>query len=235
MKRRTIYDWLFCCKEIHLINAHVTQTSGYVMFVLWSIYLTCNALFFEEPDRAIHSEHTVSQSSKAEAGGATPDTAATSSENSPLLKSTKIESASSFGGPKDSKSIHPLLRSCGNVPVLVSLVLLVLLKCVLEGVSSSAPTVSRHYFGWNSHSSGIYLAVLASVVLPTNFVVAYISRRFDDRELILVTLCVMFVGILGFLVYGDGDVYSETRFILFGIVVFVACNALEGPTMVSSK
>ena len=200
------------------------------MFVLWAIYLTCNMMYFEEPDRAVHSATTTKASSRSESGGETTDIKTAHSENSPLLNASTNEKGPS-NVPNDVKAMKPLLRSWGNTPVLISLVLLVLLKCVLEGVSSSAPTVSRHYFGWGSHNSGIYLAALASVVLPTNFVVAYVSRRFDDRELILVTLCVMFVGILGFLVYGDN--YSETRYILFGIIVFVACNALEGPTMVS--
>ena len=63
-------------------------------------------------------------------------------------------------------------------------------------------------------------------LLPTNVVLAYISNRFDDRELILGALVMMFVGILGFLLYSeDGDEYSETRFILFGLVPFVSCNA----------
>lgn len=135
------------------------------------------------------------------------------------------------GIEKIVKPAHPLLKSCGNIPVMLSLLLLILLKCVLEGISSSAPTVSLFYFGWGVHASGIYLALLASCVLPTNFVVAYISRKLDDRELILGSLAVMFVGILGFLVYSDGSVYSESRFVLFGLATFVACNALEGPTM----
>lgn len=42
-------------------------------------------------------------------------------------------------------------------------------------------------------------------------------------------LTAMVLGITGFLVYGEH--YSETRFILFGCVSFVASNALEGPTM----
>ena len=58
---------------------------------------------------------------------------------------------------------------------------------------------------------------------------AHFSRRFDDRELIAAMLTTMLFGITGFLVYGEH--YSETRFILFGCVSFVASNALEGPTM----
>ena len=212
----------------------IETAPGYVMFVLWSIYLVCNMLFFEEPERIGHSATNPSSSSKAQpTGGGSQATTIAPSENSPLLNAPN-DGALSFEDAKDVQPVHPLLRSCGNIPVLISLVLLVLLKSVLEGLSSSAPTVSRYYFGWGVHASGIYLASLASFVLPTNFVLAYVSRRFDDRELILGALVMMFVGILGFLVYSeDGDEYSETRFILFGLVTFVSCNALEGPVMVS--
>ena len=58
---------------------------------------------------------------------------------------------------------------------------------------------------------------------------AHFSRRFDDRELIAAMLITMLLGVTGFLVYGEH--YSETRFIMFGCVSFVASNALEGPTM----
>ena len=156
----------------------------------------------------------------------------THTESSPLLNNPS-DGALSISTAQSSRSMkNPLLKSFGNVPVLLSLALLVLLKAVLEGISSSAPTISRYYFDWGVHATGIYLAVLASCVLPTNFGVAYISRRFDDRELILGTLIAMFVGLLGFLVYSeDGRYYSEARFVVFGILTFAACNALEGPTM----
>lgn len=123
----------------------------------------------------------------------------------------------------------PLRWSYCNVPVLISLMLLVLLKSILEGLTSSTPTVGRYYFGWNSHSSGIFLAVMASLVLPVNYLVANVSRRYDDREMIVATLGVMLAGILGFLVYSID--YSETRYVCSSFVIFCSCNAIEAPTM----
>jgi hypothetical protein len=123
-------------------------------------------------------------------------------------------------------------RRCWNTPVLLSLIILVLLKSILEGLTSSTPTVGRYYFGWNSHASGIYLALLASLVLPVNYMVANVSRRYDDREMIVVTLGVMLAGVIGFLVYShDGVSYSETRYICAGFIIFCSCNAIEAPTM----
>jgi hypothetical protein len=199
------------------------------MFFLWSILCICYVVFFEEPERddPIKTKPPTMSTEIQLVKGGSPS-ATTYSEKKPLLS---IGVSNSDG----AKCFQPekLLRSCNNVPVLISLMLLVLLKAVLEGLSSSAPTVSRYYFGWGVHANGIFLAALASFVLPTNFFVAHISRRFDDRELIIATLAVMLFGILGVLNYGEGSGYSEVRFVLFGLVIFVSCNALEGPTMVS--
>jgi len=194
-----------------------TETApGYFMAASWAIYLAFNIFFFEEPDRI---------GSRAKVGSQGIQTAFAPSETNPLLKSQN-----SHDGVKDVQPSCP--RSCGNTPVFISLLLLILLKSIVEGLMSSVPTLSRYYFGWDLHSVGIYLVILSSFVLPTNFFVAYISRRFDDRELILGTLVTIMIGILGFLVYSDdGSEYSEARFILFGIVIYVSCNALEGPVM----
>lgn len=199
------------------------------MFFLWSVLCICYVMFFEEPERANPIETkppSISKEIQLVNGGPLPNES--NAEKKPLLS---LEASNS----KDVKCFESetVLRSCGNVPVLISLMLIVLLKAVLEGLSSSAPTVSRYYFGWGVHANGIFLAVLASCVLPTNIFVAHISRRFDDRELITATLVVMLVGILGVLNYGEGSRYSEARFVLFGLIIFVSCNALEGPTMVS--
>jgi hypothetical protein len=222
------------------------------MFVLWSIYLCCNLMFFEEPDRKIELEKSPAASSShvKSAEGAISVKAKANIDTSPLLN-YPMQVAN--GGPSEAantfskssfiwnvadvfrtRKYQPLnlLRTSVNIPMLITMILIALLKTILEGLSSSAPTISRHYFGWGVHSSGIYLAVQASFVLPTTFFISQISRKHDDRELILGTLLVMLVGILGFLVYGDGG-YSESRFIFFGIVIFSACNALEVPTMVS--
>ena len=235
------------------------KPKGYVMFVLWFAYLCCNLMFFEEPDRN-NSEKTSSvSSSKVQlAKGRLSDATTMPSENIPLLNAASASSSRvqvAKGGPSYAATIprenSPLLTlasvfhvsmSSVNIPVLVTMILLTLLKSVLEALSSSAPTISRHYFGWGVNSSGIYLAAQASFVLPTTFFISQISRKQDDRELILGTLLVMFVGILGFLEYGEGvervdhkGGYSESRFIFFGIVIFSACNALEVPTMVRRR
>ena len=71
---------------------------------------------------------------------------------------------------------------------------------------------------------------MASFVLPVNYLVANVSRRYDDREMIVAILGVMLAGLVGFLVY-SGIAYSETRFICASFIIFCSCNAVEAPTM----
>lgn len=218
----------------------VETVPGWFMAAMWMIYFVLNFFYFEgklssspyapgpqlrcfdtsilllsEPDRS-KPQTEVPASIELEKAG----------EQSPL---TTVAQHNSL--PVIIQNI-PRRWSCCNTPVLLSLLVLVLLKSILEGLTSSTPTVGRYYFGWNSHASGIYLAFISSLVLPVNYLVANVSRRYDDREMILGILGVMLAGILGFLVYShDGIAYSETRFICSGFIIFCSCNAIEAPTM----
>ena len=200
----------------------VETAPGYVMFALWCVYLCCNILFFEEPDRA---QQSFAKKEKAEF----------SDERTPLKSS---HASISMGINENDPCGYPqrLKRSLsfGSIPLFVCLLLLVLLKAVLEGLTSSTPTVSRFYFDWGVHACGTYLAILASLMIPAGWVVANVSRRFDDREIIVAMLLLMAVGIAGFISYA-GSVkagsFSETSFIFFSLIIYISCNALEGPTM----
>mmetsp|Transcript_16368 Transcript_16368/g.37871 ORF Transcript_16368/g.37871 Transcript_16368/m.37871 type:complete len:911 (-) Transcript_16368:60-2792(-) len=212
----------------------IETAPGYIMFALWGCYFLLNFFHFEEPDRQ-SAAYAATQPPKKREVMLTKQHSAC--ENTPLITKEVTGSPENVqiadqlpSGNKTAHSIRGQMTSCfGHIPVMVSLLLLMLLKSVLEGISSSAPTLSRHYFHWGVDASGAYLAFLASMVLPTTVSVARFSRRYDDRELIVAMLTAMVLGITGFLVYGEH--YSETRFILFGCVSFVASNALEGPTM----
>jgi len=190
----------------------VETAPGYVMFCFWCLYLVANILFFEEPDRV---QHNFAKEEKADA---------TSDERAPLKSNT-----GELTEVEPCKKTAKRSFSFGGVPVLVCLLLLVLLKAVLEGLTSSTPTVSRFYFDWNVNFCGAYLAMLASFMIPANYVVATVSRRFDDREIILAMLVMMAVGIAGFMTYAGSD--AEVSFICFSLIIFISCNALEGPTM----
>lgn len=60
-------------------------------------------------------------------------------------------------------------------------------------------------------------------------VVAKLSQKYEDRELIAATLIVMLVSVLGIIDYLP--VYSVSQYILFGVGVFISANSLEGVNM----
>jgi hypothetical protein len=207
----------------------IETVPGWFMSILWMIYLVLNFLYFEGNPVFVCDSFCVYGLTELSSICVEPDRAKPIADVSP----TKVELDNA--NEQVQRTAQPTQRWSGcNIPVMLSLVVLVLLKSVLEGLTSSAPTVSSYYFGWGSHASGIYLALLASLVLPVNFFIASVSRRYDDRELIIVLLGAMLVGVFGLLVYSDSSTsYSETRFICAGIIIFCSSSAVEAPTMVS--
>jgi len=189
---------------------------GYVMFALWSSFFVATIFLFEEPER----NFDVMKSNK-------------------LAKSSKLEMVNSSHGEKKpllrnntytSDKPEPLPSLWTNVPVMVTLVIYFVLKLVLECLLSSTATLSAFYFDWDMTQSGAYLAMLGLLMFPANLVVASLSLRYEDRELMMGTLVMMLVGCTGFLYYGLGS-YSVIQYVFFGVCIFLSTNALEGPNM----
>ena len=145
----------------------VETSPGYVMFILWVIYLCGNILFFEEPDRM---QKIFAKEEKVQQGESrTPD------ERTPLTSSNSSISMDKIEEPCGHlQRLKNSFLSFGSIPVFVCLLLLVLLKAVLEGLTSSTPTVSRFYFAWGVHTCGSFLAILASLMIPANMIVAHV-------------------------------------------------------------
>ncbi len=60
-------------------------------------------------------------------------------------------------------------------------------------------------------------------------VVAKLSQKYEDRELITAALIVMLVSVLGILDYLPE--YSVYQYMVFGVGVFISANCLEGVNM----
>ena len=65
---------------------------------------------------------------------------------------------------------------------------------------------------------------------PVNMVVAKLSQKYEDRELIVATLIAMLVSTLGIIDYLPSH-YSVYQYIIFGVGIFVSANSLEGVNM----
>ena len=60
--------------------------------------------------------------------------------------------------------------------------------------------------------------------------VAKLSQKYEDRELIAAALLVMLVSVLGVIDY-DPHTYSVYQYIIFGVGIFLSTNGLEGINM----
>ena len=223
------------------------------MLGLWGSYLVCAILFFVDPDRSHlfndkdYPPKTISEDQQAKA-----DTdelpSGPPTETQPLVIHGDLQhqgsgDGSDFhlnvddeakGGEDDKNSVanfrkqDPLYK---NKPVMMTLWLYFVLKLALELLLSSSSTVTRFYFGWQSSRCGLFLAILGLLMFPANIVVARLSQRYEDRELMLGSLAVMVVSAIGILDFTGATNYPVIQYIIFSVGLFISTNSLEGPNM----
>jgi hypothetical protein len=216
---------------------------GWVMLGLWSMFLVLTVLSFQEPDRShlFVDENANDGNAQEDIVSTATATGATARiptlivpEMQPLVISGDLPYLENGGDgelrvknePNNVKIEPPLWR---NAAVMNSLWLYFVLKLVLEMLLSSTPSVTKYYFGWHSKTSGLFMMIMALLMFPANFVVARLSQRYDDRELIVWALVMMMVSVLGILDYGRN--YVVVQYVVFAIGVFLSTNCLEGPNM----
>ncbi|GMF19699.1 unnamed protein product [Phytophthora fragariaefolia] len=199
-----------------------TETSpGWVMFALWSIYFVALVFWFEEPDRMERERFLERRRSMLENGMGNSSIAAIAAqmgETTPLIS----RSSSMVSSPP------PLSSLWQNVPVVASLFIYIVLKLVLECLITASSTIAMYHFNWGSTNNGLYLAALGLLMFPTNMVVGWMSFRYEDREMIILSEAAMVVGVGVIVNYGH---YSVAQFITGGVIIFISTNVLEGVNM----
>jgi hypothetical protein len=171
--------------------------------------------FENPPPRSVFSPRITRPTSK--------DVEMTGGETKSLLSSGKR-----MGPILEYDSTPPIWK---NIPVVTTLVIYFLLKFALECSVSSAATLTAFFFGWGAQPCGVYLAVLGLLMFPANMLVAYFSRQYDDRELIVATMVMLFMGICGSIHYKFAGPYSLCQYIVAGVLIFISTNAMEAPNM----
>lgn len=194
-----------------------TETApGWVMFVLWIVFLVATFFLFVEPPRPVERLHRIENVTASMENGS-----AKTSESTPLL-------ATSSGVATTSRQ-PPLSSLWYNVPVVATLIIYIVLKLVLECLLTASSTIAQHYFQWNSIDSGLYLAALGLLMFPTNVIVSWLCVRYDDRELIVRSEILMLVGVAAIVKYTH--TYTSLQFIIGGVLIFISANVLEGVNM----
>lgn len=109
----------------------------------------------------------------------------------------------------------------------VQLLIYFMLKYAMEILLSESSVVTSYYFGWNTSTIAVFLAILGLTVLPVNAVVGtYISNMFEDRQILLASEVVLLAGILlSFRVTGT---YTAAQYVCSALLTFVSAEVLEG-------
>lgn len=213
---------------------------GWVMAAAWLVYLAWCWFAFIEPEREEDDTETQSpaetkQNDVMEKGLKQPLLLTTEQHRSSEDKDQdevdgEIELDESEEAPEDCRSPANSIASAYRLltpSVKVQLLIYFMLKYAMEILLSESSVVTTYYFGWSTSSVAIFLACLGLTVLPVNIVVgSYISNMFQERQILLASEIVVFIGILfsfHFIVP-----YSVPQYVVSGLIMFVAAEVLEG-------
>ncbi|CAB9500458.1 SPX domain-containing membrane protein [Seminavis robusta] len=196
----------------------VENAPGWFMSVVWLIYVIFHVIFFVDPP-------------KEESESIKKNT--TTGEKQPLLqngngKETQTISVSDDDNDDDD-SISNRIPIWKNSAVMVNFFIYFVEKLLMECVSSSTSILTYYYFQWPGSWAGYYLSFLCLLILPVNLLVAYLSKTYEDRQMMMVMQVVTIVGC--FIILRYGDTYYLDQYLIGSLVIVVCSNMVEGPNM----
>jgi hypothetical protein len=208
----------FLGSVLHRIAEHSTSpywqvenAPGWFMAAVWFVYVIFHVIFFVDPPRDDVDE--VSERLK-QGKNATGETA-------PLLD--KKDAA--LVAVEEEHSI-PIWR---NAAVIVNFFIYFIEKLLMECVSSSTSLLTYFYFNWPGSWAGYWLAFLCLLVLPVNLAVAYLSKIYQDREMMVVMQIATIIGCVVIMRFGE-EYYVE-QYLIGTLIIVVCSNMVEGPNM----
>ncbi|MCO5583217.1 hypothetical protein L7F22_037125 [Adiantum nelumboides] len=211
--------------EVGGVIVNYCTASGWILGFAWGLYLVLVLLFFKEPSKS-HNEES-RKSKEASANPKEEDFGALA----PLLGSSLHKDAETKKSNRNSGSFINVLKEM-NLPIQILLLNCFMLKFASEMLISEATLVTGYYFSWSSSTVGWFLGALGITVLPSSAVVAnYISNKFHDRLIILVTVILTAVGVIGNLSFAPLINYTQAQYIISSLILFVSTNVLEGVDM----
>ncbi|KAG7339917.1 major facilitator superfamily transporter [Nitzschia inconspicua] len=208
---------------LHRIAEHSTSpywqvenAPGWFMAAVWFVYGVFHLLYFVDPPR--EDSDTMAATSST---GTAKKLESSSGETKPLLSST-----SELEIEMDDETHIPIWR---NAPVMVNFFIYFIEKLLMECVSSSTSILTFYYFEWPGSWAGYWLAFLCILVLPVNLLVGYLSRIYEDREMMVVMQLATIVGCVVIMRFGE-EYYIE-QYLIGTLIIVVTSNMVEGPNM----
>ncbi|KAJ1290471.1 hypothetical protein BS78_02G246400 [Paspalum vaginatum] len=217
--------------KVHALTINQDTLPGWVMAFGWLAYLIWLWISFREPAlgpgfEAFHEGSSTNSSTRYLEQGALEqglaeqllpsydDGQAGDGENASTLTLRPASSA---------VSAYRLLTPSVKVQLLIYF----MLKYAMEILLSESSVVTSYYFGWNTSTIAVFLAILGLTVLPVNAIVGtYISNMFEDRQILLASEVVLLLGVLlSFRVTGT---YTAAQYVCSALLTFVSAEVLEG-------
>ncbi|XP_057736549.1 SPX domain-containing membrane protein At4g22990-like isoform X2 [Arachis stenosperma] len=218
--------------KIYKITFNQDTLPGWVMAAGWLMYLIWLSFSFKEPSHDIEENHKPHKSNAAESS------ALEKGQKQPLLVSSENKADEeapedcdgSEEAPQESRKPANSIGSAYRLltpSVKVQLLIYFMLKYAMEILLSESSVITTYYFSWSTSTVAIFLACLGLTVLPVNIVVGnYISNMFEDRQILLASEIMVFIGIIfSFNLFFP---YSEPQYICSGLLMFVSAEVLEG-------
>lgn len=213
---------------------------GWVMAAAWLVYLVWLWFAFKEPafeedTVQSHSKEETKQNDVMEKGLKQPllltsEQNRSSEDNEQDDGDGEIECDGSEEAPEECRRPANSIASAYRLltpSVKVQLLIYFMLKYAMEVLLSESSVVTSYYFGWSTSKVAIFLACLGLTVLPVNIVVgSYISNMFQERQILLASEIIVFIGILfsfHFIVP-----YTIPQYVCSGLIMFVSAEVLEG-------
>jgi MFS family permease len=185
---------------------------GWFMAGVWFIYVVFHVLFFVDPPKDDHKTTDTTSTTKPSKRSSSSGTG----EMKPLL----IQEESSVG-----QSV-PIWK---NGAVLVNFFIYFIEKLLMECVSSSTSILTYYYFDWPGSWSGYWLSFLCFLILPVNLLVAYLSKTYEDRQMMVVMQAITIIGCV--VIMRFGDTYYIEQYLFGTLIIVVFSNMVEGPNM----
>ncbi|KAL0736832.1 hypothetical protein Bca4012_013042 [Brassica carinata] len=226
--------------KIYKLTFNQSTLPGWVMAVAWLFYLVWLCISFKEPLRDTEEQEEQERSNHNETTSMTDR-----EENSrvveeglrkPLLITSGLKVEDEDDCDESEESAEDSRRPANSFgdayrlltpSVKVQLLIYFMLKYAMEILLSESSVVTSYYFGWTTSSVAIFLACLGLTVLPINILVgSYISNMFEDRQILLTSEIIVFIGIL--FSFNLFIPYTVPQYVISGLVMFVAAEVLEG-------
>ncbi|OEL15966.1 SPX domain-containing membrane protein, partial [Dichanthelium oligosanthes] len=218
--------------KVYVFTVNQDTLPGWVMAFGWLVYLIWLWISFREPalDPDVKYFHEGSSSSSStryleqeELEQGLADQLLQAYEDGQTGQGERLSATSTLRPASSVVSAYRLLTPSIKVQLLIYF----MLKYAMEILLSESSVVTSYYFGWNTSTIAVFLAILGLTVLPVNAIVGtYISNMFEDRQILLASEVVLLAGVLlSFRVTGT---YTVAQYLCSALLTFVSAEVLEG-------